>query len=175
MVHKCTYHAVNKLRTEKVPPMMRTKISAALVALDAKDVEGARRILVEALSASDSGLVGFQAYGDKSGPASAGEQLPFKQGDWVMRIGRARPMIGIVQDCYLVCGELSIDLVVYREDGKRIGRVSPACGGPRRMEPSLPALEFKKIRKPSFPLVEEAMLPRCVDYAHLLVPFEVAA
>ena len=43
-----------------------------------------------------------------------------------------------------------LDLVLYAKDGKRIGRETPAMGGPTRFEPSCPADFWAPIEKPDF-------------------------
>lgn len=150
---------------------LKSMIDAALAALDAGDVDAARRTLADASAYWDSM--------DKPATArqvavTAGDtlqqeiRLPFRKGEWVTERDSTRPMFGIVSDCYDSLGQIMIDLKVYRADGKRLGRVSPACGGPRNMEPCLAADRFTKIGKPAFPVIAEEMLARCPQYAHLL-------
>ncbi|ARL04377.1 hypothetical protein [Burkholderia pseudomallei] len=150
---------------------LKSMIKAALAALDAGDVDAARRTLADA-----------SAYWDTLGKATTARQaavvvgdtsrqktpLPFRKGEWVMERDSTCPMFGIVSDCYDSLGQVMIDLTVYRADGKRLGRVSPACGGPRNMEPCLAADRFMKIVRPVFPVIAEDMLARCPQYAHLL-------
>lgn len=44
------------------------------------------------------------------------------------------------------------DLVLYSPSGSRLGRRSPAVGGPRGFEPWVPVGNWRKIEKPQFPI-----------------------
>lgn len=83
-----------------------------------------------------------------------------KKGDWLFdggnQIGRAK------SDVYEVCGRMLIDVVLYDRDGTRIGRQSPAEGGPRHFEPALDPSEWTVIEKPRFPLSRFEYLDRMV-------------
>lgn len=76
---------------------------------------------------------------------------PFKPGDWAMdalnpsRVAQVKA-VDWHQD------EALVDLVLYSKNGDKVGRESPACGGPRSFEPSCPATDWVRIRKPDFPL-----------------------
>lgn len=75
--------------------------------------------------------------------------FPFKPGDWVMnqsgRVARVKAV-----DCYQ--GEITFDLVIYSRDGDKIGRESPAMGGPRTFEPSCSTDGWERCVEPDFPL-----------------------
>ncbi len=80
-------------------------------------------------------------------PAAA-EPLPARPGDWVsngIQLGRLHGISRFE-------GEVLIDIVLYGVDGTRIGRESPALGGPRGFEPMVPFEGWSRIRKPDFPL-----------------------
>lgn len=75
--------------------------------------------------------------------------LPFKPGDWVSddmdRLAR-------VKRVYEGDGETLLDLVMFDRDGAHLGRVSPACGGPRTFEPCCSVGSWRRIKVPSFPV-----------------------
>lgn len=84
------------------------------------------------------------------------EPLPFKPGDWACNAD-ATP--AIVKRVYRDDGEVLLDLVLYdTRTGKKLGRVSPACGGPRAFEPACAADGWTRISAPVFPIE-----PRWVD------------
>lgn len=74
---------------------------------------------------------------------------PIKKGDWV---ADGTGQIAKVRDAYQLCGEPLIDLWLYSNKGERIGRASPALGGPRTFEPACDAANWSRIKKPEFPL-----------------------
>lgn len=74
----------------------------------------------------------------------------FVAGAWVADGDQEQPRIAQVADCYELDGEWYLDLVMYRRDGTKIGRVSPACGGPRGFEPALPAASWELIEEPDW-------------------------
>lgn len=74
----------------------------------------------------------------------------FGVGVWVACDDENQPRIAQVQDCYVFNGEMLLDLVMYRRDGTRIGRVSPPCGGPRNFEPACPAAAWGPIEEPDW-------------------------
>jgi hypothetical protein len=84
-----------------------------------------------------------------------------KKGDWIYDgcggIGKAK------SDPYEVLGRTLVDVTIYALDGRRIGRESPAMGGPRHFEPACGVEGWTVIAKPGFPL------PR------FLMPDELAA
>lgn len=78
------------------------------------------------------------------------EDLPFKPGDWVHDNTR----VAKVKDVYACSsnGEVLLDLYIYNLDGDRLGRTSPALGGPKTYEPCCSAKNWIRIPRPSFPL-----------------------
>lgn len=103
-------------------------------------------------------------------------KAPFPRGAWVAEVdGGLRPVFGRVLRIYLddfpsspSYGAWLIDLQCYGPDGGRIGRVSPAMGGPKSYEPCLTAARFRRIREPSFPF--RIRYPG--GYERFLVPLE---
>jgi hypothetical protein len=86
------------------------------------------------------------------------EHPPLRKGDWVIdHPDRAdyHPSLGKVKDVYFLGGEWLIDVVLYDPDGRRIGRESPAGGGPRGFEPAISASFFQRMRKPQFPMTRD--------------------
>ena len=76
--------------------------------------------------------------------------FPYKPGDWVARAGHND--LAKVKSVYDVAGEILLDLWIYDHSGVRIGRRSPACGGPRTFEPACPAEGWGRITEPEFPI-----------------------
>lgn len=74
----------------------------------------------------------------------------FVEGAWVACDDLDQPRIARVLDAYVLGGELLLDLVMYRRDGSKEGRVSPACGGPRGFEPACPAETWGLIEEPDW-------------------------
>lgn len=79
--------------------------------------------------------------------------LPISQGDWVAYSNGINSTLGRVRSAYFSDGKVFMDVVLYDFDGRRIGRESPAMGGPRGFEP---ALEFddgwQRVEVPRFPI-----------------------
>lgn len=73
-----------------------------------------------------------------------------KKGDWIFdgceQIGKAK------SDLYEVCGRMHVDVTLYERDGTRIGRRSPAMGGPTHFEPACDPECWVVIKRPRFPL-----------------------
>ena len=73
-----------------------------------------------------------------------------KKGDWIFdgcdSFGIAR------SDPYESIGRMHVDVVLYDRNGNRVGRLSPAMGGPKGFEPACSAENWKVIRRPNFPL-----------------------
>ncbi len=73
-----------------------------------------------------------------------------KKGDWIFdgqeQFGKAK------STPYEVFGCMLVDVVLYGRDGTRIGRISPAEGGPTDFEPACDASWWTVIEKPQFPL-----------------------
>jgi len=81
---------------------------------------------------------------------------PFEKKDWVMEREVMHPGLAKVKDLYWDpnFGWVA-DLVLYSPDGIRIGRESPAMGGPRSFEPAVPVEYWERIEKPVFPLTRD--------------------
>lgn len=80
---------------------------------------------------------------------------PFQSGDWVAEAPESGcPDIAKVKDVYWddIANEWVADLVLYAPSGNRLGRRSPAMGGPRGFEPCVPVGDWRKIEKPQFPV-----------------------
>lgn len=77
--------------------------------------------------------------------------FPFMPGDWIAdeaeRVGRVKAVYGGEP------GEVLLDIVLYDHHGERVGRMSPACGGPRTFEPACSGENWRRVQEPSFPLV----------------------
>jgi hypothetical protein len=81
----------------------------------------------------------------------------FAPDTWVARKGSNRPDLAKIKRVYF-CSygqEWIMDAVLYNEDGKKIGRKSPACGGPTNYEPALLCDDWMPIKKPEFPLEKD--------------------
>lgn len=79
---------------------------------------------------------------------------PVQKKDWVMEKDVQHPLLGCVKDVYWdgTCQQWVMDLVLYSADGTRVGRQSPAMGGPRSFEPALTCECYNRINKPRFPI-----------------------
>lgn len=101
---------------------------------------------------TDSGSA--QAVIDRYTPATP---CPVSKKDWVMERDVQHPSLGKVKDCYWdpTCQEWVMDVTLYSPDGLRVGRSSPAMGGPRSFEPALPVEHWERIEKPQFPLARD--------------------
>lgn len=86
------------------------------------------------------------------------ERPGFVRGAWVARFtpDASRPQIARLTDVYEYSGAVLIDLVFYDRTGRKIGRVSPACGGPRDFEPACPGEEWELIEEPDFSYLADA-------------------
>ena len=76
---------------------------------------------------------------------------PFQEGHWVAEPPEFdRPKLAKVRSVYFdsIAKEWVADLVLYAADGRRIGRESPAMGGPRDFEPAEPPPGWRLIKKP---------------------------
>jgi hypothetical protein len=88
------------------------------------------------------------------------EPLPIVQGDWVATKGHhASIQIGRVKQSWREAdGKVYMNVVIYAPSGEDVGRVSPACGGPKRFEPSLTFDDYwQRIERPRFPLRRKDM------------------
>lgn len=77
------------------------------------------------------------------------DPLPFRPRDWVADDGGR---VAKVRDVYRDRGELLLDLVIYDRSGEKVGRESPAMGGPRSFEPCCSAEGWRRIAEPDFPI-----------------------
>jgi len=77
---------------------------------------------------------------------------PFKPGDWVAGIGDHRRLAKVKDVSRDEAGEILLDLWLYDPEGARIGRDSPALGGPKTFEPSCVAQAWERIARPTFPV-----------------------
>jgi hypothetical protein len=73
-----------------------------------------------------------------------------KKGDWISDMVGDSPQIGRVRDVY-GNGAL-VDVVLYDRKGERVGRRSPAMGGPTTFEPACPSRLWVVVEPPAFPL-----------------------
>lgn len=110
------------------------------------------------------------------------EVLPIVQGDWVATVGHGlRVQIGRVRYSWREGAEVVMNVVLYNTNGDRIGRESPAFGGPRGFEPALIFDErWQRIEKPDFPLIRHAVsLPSktpgmvTLDYTYQAFPGKI--
>lgn len=92
----------------------------------------------------------FLATEFKHEPTSAGG---FSPGDWVVSSEFQR--VAKVQQAYQDSNGSGVllDLVFYNRDGKRIGRESPAMGGPKKYEPACAAEHWLHIERPDFDIL----------------------
>lgn len=77
-----------------------------------------------------------------------------QEGSWVASFHSASPdfgaQIGRVKEVHF---DGSIDIVLYAKTGRRIGRESPAMGGPKGFEPCCCADYWEPIEKPDFDFI----------------------
>lgn len=71
-------------------------------------------------------------------------------GAWVAKLGcdGTYPQVAKVRDAYP--GHNALDLIFYSGSGERIGRLSPAMGGPNGFEPFCGAESWVEIEPPPF-------------------------
>jgi hypothetical protein len=80
----------------------------------------------------------------------AEEPYPFKPGDWVVDQGER---VAKVKGVSRFNGDVYLDLYIYANDGQRIGRQSPAMGGPKTYEPCCSAEGWSRLeREPDWPI-----------------------
>lgn len=86
-----------------------------------------------------------------SATGSQPETFPVKPGDWV--VSRYQDdKVATVRSVYRLVGETLVDLVIYDRDGRALGRVSPAMGGPRKFEPACDYKDWQRTGEPKFPI-----------------------
>lgn len=83
------------------------------------------------------------------------QPYPFKPGDWVVddceRVAKVKGVSRYRGDVYL-------DLYIYSDRGERIGRQSPAMGGPRTFEPGCSAKGWSRLAgEPEWPITVKAI------------------
>ena len=77
--------------------------------------------------------------------------FPVKPGDWVA--DRNDPgRVAKVRSVHRFGSEVVVDLVLFARSGIRIGRESPALGGPKTFEPACSYEFWRRIEEPSFPI-----------------------
>ncbi len=79
-------------------------------------------------------------------------RFPFKPGDWATD---DQDRVAKVKSVWRCGDEVMLDLWIFTHKGKRVGRESPACGGPRTFEPACPAQHWERIGEPSFPITPQ--------------------
>lgn len=80
---------------------------------------------------------------------------PFKRGDWVAETEGNHPRIARVVAYHPVSefnDEPAACLCLYAFDGTKIGRESPALGGPKGHEPFCSIEQWSLVEEPEFPL-----------------------
>lgn len=73
-----------------------------------------------------------------------------KKGSWVCREDNRE--LGRVSEVFADEDGTYLNIVLYTPKGERIGRSSPAEGGPTSFEPACPAEDWVLIESPRFPL-----------------------
>lgn len=76
--------------------------------------------------------------------------LPFKPGDWA--VDPCGERVAKVVRVYRCGDDVLLDLSIYSHKGDRLGRTSPAMGGPKRIEPACDAKNWERIAEPDFPI-----------------------
>lgn len=86
--------------------------------------------------------------------------MRLQKGDWVMSVSNPyNPSIAKVKDAYadpVFEGQELVDLVLYSHTGEKIGRSSPALGGPKGFEPACDASLWTRIKPPNFDILVAA-------------------
>lgn len=109
-----------------------------------------RQAMASAYSSTVSSLAPATTPAATSQPAPV-PAPPFRAGMWIAnehRLGRVR----------YVHPDGTLDVVLFERDGRQIGRVSPALGGPRGFEPSCSPEGWAPIARPAFPMTKFAFL-----------------
>jgi hypothetical protein len=96
----------------------------------------------------------------------APDRFPTKPGDWVSDGHQVAQVKAVDWDGT----EVVVDLVFYANNGEKLGRVSPAMGGPRTFEPSCSWRYWHRVHEPDFPIqisgIPEADGRVRIDYFH---------
>lgn len=75
------------------------------------------------------------------------------KGDWVASAEGFAFEVGRIIDAFDDDGARYLNICLYSPtSGERIGRSSPPEGGPTTYEPACPATNWRRIRKPAFPI-----------------------
>src|SRR5688500_13558015 len=77
--------------------------------------------------------------------------FPFRPRDWAAMGERVAQVKAVYEDPG-AAGKVLLDLVIFSSSGERVGRESPAMGGPRTWEPACAAEGWERIAEPDFPL-----------------------
>lgn len=84
--------------------------------------------------------------------------MSLQKGNWVA----SNTQIGTLREVH---DDGLLDIVLFGRDGKAIGRQSPAVGGPSGYEPCCDPEGWRKIKKPLFPLSNQAYVDELVEFA----------
>jgi hypothetical protein len=76
----------------------------------------------------------------------------FAKGQWVAQTDCPRPTFGVILEKWEDDGEFLMNVALYSPEGAKIGRLSPALGGPKSFEPAVPCKCYHTICEPTFPL-----------------------
>lgn len=76
--------------------------------------------------------------------------FPFRPGDWAVCANDTH--IAKVKSVWDLNGEQLFDLIIYSLTGEKVGRESPAMGGPRSFEPACSMDGWERIAEPDFPI-----------------------
>jgi len=79
-----------------------------------------------------------------------------KNNDWVARLGADTNMPQIAKVKYIYPDGDVADLIFYSHTGEKLGRVSPAMGGPKGFEPACGLDTWVVIKEPKFDKLAEA-------------------
>lgn len=76
----------------------------------------------------------------------------FVKNNWVRETDVENPYLGKIKEVYWdrTGNEWVMNVVLYKEDGTHLGRVSPKQGGPSSFEPCVPCEDWQVIDEPDF-------------------------
>jgi hypothetical protein len=83
-----------------------------------------------------------------------------KKGQWVV----SSCHLGKIVEIDIYRDDNLADIALYSRQGNKIGRESPAMGGPTTFEPACDLTYWKAIKTPVFPLPKYAYLEDIVEY-----------
>ncbi len=81
--------------------------------------------------------------------------MKIEKGMWVADgdpLGHWLPRVAKVADVYDLFDERLADIVYYSPTGHRVGRISPALGGPANFEPAVDTEHMVPIEEPEWPI-----------------------